>query len=495
MMPDHLWSGRLESKPTNILNLDVALTKKSDDSSMQSMRTGLDPALLDPHTLQDEVILEIAIGNIEDHLSDPVVNKDHLIDELLSRDSLFEFVFSRLSSNGANVLKRRLLETFPTAAAQFQKSVASKVLARLSLYFWALSYPADHLKECHRAVDLAAPVLSAISMLSFVTPSPISPIEDEIPEELEGLIVRRKKQGTRKNARRAPRSPVVDSRPFHNIDVDVPQSDAEARELAVHLLEDQMHILQSYFDVLRNPELSETFKAAYIPQISPSDSTTTAVDSDSESASGSTAHEDEAIPSAFPMVQPMKAALYFDSADGFGDWRILISTRADRNLREAKRRDQNLFRIIIKKIKELSNGHFSDDNQKRLSGSDNDIPIYEAKMTRDTRLVYHIDCIKEFENDVEWQVIRIFGIYTHSQLDKRFWEAVGIQLAGKGKEYRKRCVFRNTPHHPGDKVFSPASFPAQENTPLPPASLDIPDLRNEDREEASVPSALSFPHY
>lgn len=108
---------------------------------------------------------------------------------------------------------------------------------------------------------------------------------------------------------------------------------------------------QSYLDVLRNPELSETFKAAYIPQISPSDSTTTAVDSDSESASGSTAHEDEAIPSAFPMVQPMKAALYFDSADGFGDWRILISTRADRNLREAKRRDQNLFRIIIKKIK------------------------------------------------------------------------------------------------------------------------------------------------
>ena len=51
------------------------------------------------------------------------------------------------------------------------------------------------------------------------------------------------------------------------------------------------------------------------------------------------------------MVQPMKAALYFDSADGFGDWRILISTRADRNLREAKRGDQNLFRIIIKKIK------------------------------------------------------------------------------------------------------------------------------------------------
>ena len=37
-------------------------------------------------------------------------------------------------------------------------------------------------------------------------------------------------------------------------------------------------------------------------------------------------------------------------------------------------------------------------------------------------------------------VIRIFGIYTHTQLDKRFWEAVSVQLAGKGKEYRKRLV-------------------------------------------------------
>jgi hypothetical protein len=32
-------------------------------------------------------------------------------------------------------------------------------------------------------------------------------------------------------------------------------------------------------------------------------------------------------------------------------------------------------------------GHFSDDNQKRLNGSSTDIPIFEAKMTRDLRLV------------------------------------------------------------------------------------------------------------
>ena len=54
---------------------------------------------------------------------------------------------------------------------------------------------------------------------------------------------------------------------------------------------------------------------------------------------------------ALPPVLPMKAALYFDSADGFGEWRILISTRADRDLRQARRRDAKTFAIFIKKIK------------------------------------------------------------------------------------------------------------------------------------------------
>jgi hypothetical protein len=59
----------------------------------------------------------------------------------------------------------------------------------------------------------------------------------------------------------------------------------------------------------------------------------------------------EEVPAAYPQVQPMKAALYFDSVEGFGQWRILISGRADRNLRETRKKDANLFRITLKKIK------------------------------------------------------------------------------------------------------------------------------------------------
>jgi hypothetical protein len=37
--------------------------------------------------------------------------------------------------------------------------------------------------------------------------------------------------------------------------------------------------------------------------------------------------------------------------------------------------------------RELSKGHFSADNHKRLNGCSTDVPIFEAKMTRDLRLV------------------------------------------------------------------------------------------------------------
>lgn len=42
---------------------------------------------------------------------------------------------------------------------------------------------------------------------------------------------------------------------------------------------------------------------------------------------------------------------------------------------------------------ELSHGFFSDSNQKQLAGGGNQIPIFEAKMAGDLRLIYQIDCV------------------------------------------------------------------------------------------------------
>ena len=51
------------------------------------------------------------------------------------------------------------------------------------------------------------------------------------------------------------------------------------------------------------------------------------------------------------MVQPMKDTLYFNNIEGFGEWTILLSTRAQRDLRGIKRGDGAVFRMAVKKIK------------------------------------------------------------------------------------------------------------------------------------------------
>ncbi len=57
------------------------------------------------------------------------------------------------------------------------------------------------------------------------------------------------------------------------------------------------------------------------------------------------------VPAAYPHIQPLRAAFRFDSIDGFGEWRLLISTRADQDLRRFKKKESGLFAIVMKKMK------------------------------------------------------------------------------------------------------------------------------------------------
>jgi hypothetical protein len=59
----------------------------------------------------------------------------------------------------------------------------------------------------------------------------------------------------------------------------------------------------------------------------------------------------------YPMIQPLRAVLYFENAESFGDWRILISKTAEKHLREACKADAGMFKIYIKKL-QLARSHF-----------------------------------------------------------------------------------------------------------------------------------------
>lgn len=83
-------------------------------------------------------------------------------------------------------------------------------------------------------------------------------------------------------------------------------------------------------------------------------------------------------------------------------------------------------------------------------------------------------------------VIRMFGIFTHAQLDHgRFWDSLSRQLQQRGPAYIERCTFRNKPLTTGDNVILPAVFP-----PLPTQVQDIPagslvKVREEDMKNVS----------
>lgn len=61
--------------------------------------------------------------------------------------------------------------------------------------------------------------------------------------------------------------------------------------------------------------------------------------------------EESGITTAESIMGPIKASLYFDKVEGFGEWRILLSTKARKYLREARRGNGVMFRIVVKKMK------------------------------------------------------------------------------------------------------------------------------------------------
>ncbi|KAL4242837.1 hypothetical protein ABKN59_011431 [Abortiporus biennis] len=407
-------------------------------------------------------------------------------------------MYASLSSDCAAIVSETLFATIPSTAEDFASSLSSTVLGQLSKSFWFVEYLGSRtLREHHLAVDFSLAALQTLTNMSFKETGTIKDADDS--NDGHG---KHKTQRHLKNARKY-QKPVIDATVFEKLKVAVPGSQQEADNLVATIIADQRDILKYYLFSLRLSEHAAIFQQllAGEPDTEEDGRNETAPNGGFDDLHNTITDD---TPSAYPFVQPKKAALYFETAEGFGDWRILISTRAYRALRETRKKDPNLFKIIVKKIKELSNGHFSDDNQKRLTGSSgNNIPIYEAKMTSDTRLVYHIDCLKDYDSEVEWQgqsvrmtwghfgtdrehpysAIRIFGLYTHAKLDERLWSAVSNQLSGQGKEYRRRCIFRKPPLG-GGRVYQPASFPSLEvDSPTSPTAVRIPNLRTEDRDE------------
>jgi hypothetical protein len=59
------------------------------------------------------------------------------------------------------------------------------------------------------------------------------------------------------------------------------------------------------------------------------------------------------LPAAYPIIQPIRVAEFFASAEGLGDWQVHLSGRAEQDLR-THRHSGKVFKIILKKIRCVS---------------------------------------------------------------------------------------------------------------------------------------------
>jgi hypothetical protein len=134
----------------------------------------------------------------------------------------------------------------------------------------------------------------------------------------------------------------------------------------------------------------------------------------------------------FSQISPAKARHVFETPDGWGDWHLFLAGRAIKHLRTFRSKDRDTFRIVEKKIKELSHGFFSPSNQKHLVGGPTDIQIFEAKLTRDLRLVYRID----LETDDQLKVRRARHITLHELI-------FGASLIGKLSSFTAFTLMRS----------------------------------------------------
>ncbi|PPQ78819.1 hypothetical protein CVT25_010688 [Psilocybe cyanescens] len=340
-------------------------------------RAGLfDPANLITAQKIDEALYEfIAVVN--------ETNYSQVLEDLLDKSHIVELIISGISDEIP--LQEWILEGFPSSTQSFETTFTWKLLSKLSEFFLFHSSVDPVLRKHHQTVKLAPEILQALFAMTVLgNARPAGSDNSKVSKKSKT----KSSQKEMKQANRSARRSVSNETPFIFTNIPIPQTSSDAISSISIFLENLKEILKFYLIEMRTEHFCTIIKESFIPQERPMELyiNTAAIEIVDESPPAApTTATTTAI--AFPMIQPMKSALYFDSPEGFGKWSILVSSSADRDLRQHRRKAKASFDIIVKKIKELSNGHFSFDNQKRLNGPGTEVPIYEAKLSGDLRLV------------------------------------------------------------------------------------------------------------
>jgi len=248
-----------------------------------------------------------------------------------------------------------MVSEFPVPTTpNIMDTMSMKLLQRFSSSLLSVEYPSvddspPDLRVFWRKVELSFDVLN------------------ELEENAKGALPSRNiSLVSRKKSRAAVKVRRIDPLPFDSMRIGVPTTDVEVLDVYLEVLSQLQNILevrgfvagtphveltspQHYLLVLRNPLVSKVFKSSMFR----SSYTKTNLSSEvvSSPTMGRTVGTDQYEGPVFSVIQPMMAALYFGDVEKFGEWSILLSTRAEKYLRDAKRAGGATFQIVMKKIK------------------------------------------------------------------------------------------------------------------------------------------------
>ncbi|KAH7337934.1 hypothetical protein B0J17DRAFT_405653 [Rhizoctonia solani] len=384
---------------------------------------------------------------------------------LAAEPDLLEFLMTENKDVRDSVYELACGVSFPTKRELWHTSIGCYFLQRFQVYLVRL--PPDLAnRNIDEASRHASALVGALSALDHVTIEDGDAHEEDELEDTFFKIKSKKSQKQRKvnkASRARSKTTLVDPRLFMTIDMDVPVTADEVMVTEIRILEQIQGLLKVLLTAFDNPNLAPHAKALFFqePLQYTRAKSTPNIDT--------TAEADAALNTgpevgAYPHIRPLAAAKYFDEGTGLGAWNIIVSGRAIKDLRHMQKEGGHVFGMVYKKIMELSQGFFSDDNQKRLIGSDTEVPIYEAKVSRDLRIVYQIDLDTDVDAKIDKQIIKLYGVYTHAQLDNRLWASVShYHINRRGREYRRRCLHRETPRARGQNVTLPAHFKHEED--------------------------------
>ncbi|KAG6331189.1 hypothetical protein ID866_7900 [Astraeus odoratus] len=336
------------------------------------MSTHLDLGYFHNHRLRTENGLQDALAYLTTVLAADDVCIEQLVYDLLSVPNRFAYICTDAVFAEFPAMRNRITNAFPTNPADLPQSFAKYLLIELSTLFFALpphAFDEHGLRIVGQYKRYVMDVWPALSVL--------------LDTDFDAINAAIELQKSFKRKTLVSKIPKFNEVPLNNLGVSIPLNADEAKKVATGILSTLKNILHFYFNLLSKDDLADFVRDAYFNnnlhplslQTHRSPESHTDVDQSSSTSA------------IYPQL--LKAALQVDGVEGFGQWNIVISSSATKDLKEIKWSDKRRAEFVMNKIFQLSKGRFSGNNQKRLNCPSHGIPVYQAEVLSNLRIVMH----------------------------------------------------------------------------------------------------------